>query len=43
MVEKNYQKIIILEDDARFSSNFKSVLNYFKNEMQSRNFEWDLV
>lgn len=43
MVEKNYQKIIILEDDARFNSDFKSVLNYFQNEMQSRKFEWDLL
>lgn len=42
-VEKNYKKIIILEDDARFAKNFKSILVHFMNQMDAKNIDWDLM
>jgi hypothetical protein len=43
MIEKNYSKIIIFEDDARFQLNFKSNLFYFINTLNSNNVEWELL
>ena len=43
MVEKNYKKIIIFEDDAKFSLHFKSTLTYFIEEMKSKDIKWELL
>lgn len=43
MIEHNYSKIIIFEDDARFQLNFKSNLFYFINTLGSNNVEWELL
>jgi GR25 family glycosyltransferase involved in LPS biosynthesis len=43
MEEKNLEKIIILEDDARFNKNFKQILVNVVNQMQNQNMEWDLM
>jgi GR25 family glycosyltransferase involved in LPS biosynthesis len=43
MVEKNYEKIIILEDDAKFSLGFKSTLSHFIDEMKLKKVDWELL
>ncbi len=43
MVNKNYEKTLILEDDARFSNNFKVVLRHTFNELSQKNIDWDLM
>jgi collagen beta-1,O-galactosyltransferase len=43
MVEKKYEKIIILEDDARFEGDFKSILTYMINEMKEKSIKWELL
>ena len=43
MIEKGYERIIILEDDARFVVKFKSVLVHLLNEMKEKNIEWDFL
>ena len=43
MVEKNYERVIILEDDARFTFDFKATLNHFMNELINKKIKWDLL
>lgn len=43
MVEKKYEKIIILEDDARFEGDFKPILTYLINEMKDKSIKWELL
>ena len=43
MIEKKYEKIIILEDDARFAANFKTILAYMINGMKDEEIKWDLL
>ena len=43
MIDKKYEKIIILEDDAKFASSFKSTLVYLTNEMKEKSVEWELL
>lgn len=43
MVEKSYKKILILEDDAKFSLGFNTILSYFVDEMISKKVEWELL
>jgi hypothetical protein len=43
MIERNHEKIIIFEDDARFALNFKSNLAYFVNTMVNKGVEWELL
>lgn len=43
MVEKNLEKIIILEDDARFSENFKEIMVHISNRVNEAKLEWDLM
>jgi hypothetical protein len=43
MVEKNFQKIIIFEDDAKFDKNFKTILVHMTNQLQNQNIDWDLM
>lgn len=43
MVEKNLEKIIILEDDARFSENFKEVIVHISNRANEAKLDWDLM
>lgn len=42
-VEKNYERIIILEDDARFEMNFKSTFKHIMNQISAKGIEWDLI
>jgi GR25 family glycosyltransferase involved in LPS biosynthesis len=42
-VENNYEKIIILEDDARFEMNFKSTFKGVMNQISAKGIEWDLI
>ena len=43
MAEKKYEKVLILEDDARFSLNFNSLVKYFLTEMNNKNVYWELL
>lgn len=43
MVSNNYQKIIILEDDARFILNFNNVLNNLMKSISQKQLFWDLM
>lgn len=43
MVLNNYQKIIILEDDARFVLNFNSVINNIMKSINQSHLSWDLM
>ena len=33
----------MLEDDARFESNFKAILSHVMNEVKAKEIEWDLI
>ena len=43
MVEKNYKKVIILEDDAKFAIYFKSTLRHLINSLDSKDVKWDML
>jgi hypothetical protein len=43
MVENDYEKIIILEDDGKFSLGFKSTLSYLIDEMKLKKVDWELL
>lgn len=43
MIENKYEKIIILEDDARFVMKFKSVLLNLIKGLSTENIEWELM
>ena len=43
MVEKKYEKILILEDDARFILNFKHYLLNMLNQMETKKIKWELL
>jgi GR25 family glycosyltransferase involved in LPS biosynthesis len=43
MVENNYKKVIILEDDARFSLNFKQILLDLTKQLSNKQVEWELL
>jgi collagen beta-1,O-galactosyltransferase len=42
-VEKKLNKIIILEDDARFELNFKSLFTYLINQMNEKKIDWEML
>ncbi|KAL7646435.1 UNVERIFIED_CONTAM: hypothetical protein RMT77_003348 [Armadillidium vulgare] len=43
MVEKNYRKVVVFEDDIRFEPFFKDKLSYMMKQMKELNLQWDLV
>jgi GR25 family glycosyltransferase involved in LPS biosynthesis len=43
MVDNNYERIIVFEDDARFESNFKRIFESLIDEMNRKEFKWDLL
>ena len=43
MLENNFERILILEDDSRFSLNFNSLTKYFITEMDNKNVYWELL
>jgi len=43
MLEKNLEKTLILEDDARFDKNFKAILTHTINQMNEKKIDWDLM
>jgi len=42
-MKKKYERILIFEDDARFSLNFKSLVKHFLAEMDDKNISWELL
>lgn len=43
MVQQNYKRVLILEDDARFVINFKSIFVSLMSSMQENSVEWELL
>ena len=43
MLENNHERVIVFEDDARFESNFRRVFESLINQMDRKDFKWDLL
>ena len=43
MLENNHERVIVFEDDARFNSNFRRVFESLINQMDKKDFKWDLL
>ncbi|XP_033222160.1 glycosyltransferase 25 family member-like isoform X2 [Belonocnema kinseyi] len=43
VIEKNYESVMVLEDDVRFEPYFRQKVHFVLNELQRLNMEWDLV
>jgi collagen beta-1,O-galactosyltransferase len=43
MIENNYKRTLIFEDDARFDKKFKRVIEHVMNEMEEKHPDWDLM
>ena len=43
MIKHGFERILIFEDDARFSLNFKPLLTYFLAEMDDKNVNWEIL
>lgn len=43
IVNKNLSAALILEDDSRFSSDFKNSVNFFMTNLKNKNISWELL
>lgn len=43
VVEKGYEKILIIEDDVRFEYKFRAKMHYLAEEIERQGHKWDLI
>ena len=43
MIQNNYQKVIVFEDDIRFKPFFRTKLQYMMYEVSQLPYDWDLM
>jgi len=43
VVELQQQQVLVLEDDVRFETNFKSRLNTIMKDVKQSGLQWDLM
>ena len=43
MIEKNFKRTLIFEDDAKFDKKFKRVIEHVMSKMDEKNPDWDLM
>lgn len=43
VVEKGYEKILIIEDDVRFEYKYRAKMHYLFQEIEEKGFNWDLI